>query len=48
VAAEEDAADALIATAPVTLAGMRGAIEHIVKYDEGCEPVASAIFWRRS
>ena len=43
-AAETAAADELIATPPVTIAGMRAAIEHIVEYDEGCEPVASACF----
>ena len=42
--AEMGAADELVATPPVTVAGMRAAIEHLVRYDAGCEPVALGRF----
>jgi hypothetical protein len=44
--AEIEAVEALIATAPQTIAGQRAAIEHLAKYDDGCEPVASGRFLR--
>jgi hypothetical protein len=42
--AETEAVEAPIATAPQTIAGLRGAIEHLAKYDDGSEPVASGRF----
>jgi hypothetical protein len=42
--AEGEALEALIATAPQTIAGLRAAIEHLVQFDEGSEPVASGRF----
>jgi hypothetical protein len=44
--AETEAVEALIATAPQTIAGLRAAIEHLAKYDDGSEPVASGRFLR--
>jgi hypothetical protein len=44
--AETEALEALIGTAPHTIAGLRAAIEHLAKYDDGCEPVASGRFLR--
>jgi hypothetical protein len=44
--AETEAVEALIATAPQTIAGLRAAIKHLAKYDDGCEPVASGRFLR--
>ena len=42
--AQMDLAAELIATPPITVAGMRAAIEHLIKYDAGCEPVACGQF----
>ena len=44
--AETEAVEALIATAPQTITGLRAAIEHLAKYDDGSEPVASGRFLR--
>jgi hypothetical protein len=44
--AETEAVEALIATPPQTIAGLRAAIEHLAKYDDGSEPVASGRFLR--
>jgi hypothetical protein len=41
--AETEAVEALIATAPQTIAGLRAAIEHLAKYDDGCEPSRQAV-----
>jgi hypothetical protein len=38
LAAEKDALSELKATAPLTLAGMRAAIQYFVGFDEGCVP----------
>jgi hypothetical protein len=44
--AETEAVEALIATAPQTIEGLRAAIEHLSRYDEGSEPVVSGRFLR--
>jgi hypothetical protein len=42
--AEQEALDALFALPPITVAGMRAAIEWMVKYDDGCVPETSGAF----
>lgn len=41
---ETESRDALIATAPTTIAGLRTAIDHLVKFDSGCLPDTSGYF----